>query len=145
MMRLRCFQPTDLPRVYELACTSLSENYNPTLFIDLYSYWPEGFMVLEEDGVITGFIFGILLTRVDARILMLAVDERLRARGLGTNLYREFHRQCACKGIRAISLEVRVSNQGAIKFYEKMGFQLSGRVAKYYSNGEDAFRMQTFL
>jgi [ribosomal protein S18]-alanine N-acetyltransferase len=144
-MRLRCFQPTDLPRVYELACTSLSENYNPTLFIDLYSYWPEGFMVAEEEGTVIGFIFGILLSRVDARILMLAVDQRRRARGLGTSLYREFQMQCAAKGIRVISLEVRVSNQGAIKFYEKMGFQLSGRVAKYYSNGEDAFRMQTFL
>lgn len=144
-MRMRCFQPTDLPRVYELACTSLSENYNPTLFIDLYSYWPEGFQVAEEDGTISGFIFGILLSRIDARILMLAVDERLRARGLGTILYREFNRQCAIKGMRTISLEVRVSNAGAIKFYEKMGFQITGRVEKYYSNGEDAFRMQTFL
>jgi len=144
-MRLRCFQPTDLPRIYELACTSLSENYDPTLFIDLYSYWPEGFMVAEEAGMIIGFIFGILLSRIDARILMLAVDEGQRTRGLGTILYREFQRQCASKGIRVISLEVRVSNLGAIRFYEKMGFQLSGRVSKYYSNGEDAFRMQTFL
>jgi ribosomal-protein-alanine N-acetyltransferase len=144
-MRLRCFQPTDLPRVYELACTSLSENYNPTLFIDLYSYWPEGFMVAEEAGQIVGFVFGILLSRADARILMLAVDNKLRARGLGTTLYREFQRQCAAKGIRVISLEVRVSNSVAMKFYEKMGFQLVGKMPNYYSNGEDAFRMQTFL
>lgn len=141
-MQLRLFQPTDLPRVYELACTSLSENYNPTLFIDLYAYWPEGFVVLEQDGRILGFVFGILLSRSDARILMLAVDSQMRGRGLGTILYREFQRQCALKGIRSMTLEVRVSNHIAIHFYEKMGFQVTGRVANYYSNGEDAFRME---
>lgn len=144
-MQLRLFKPTDLPRVYELACTSLSENYNPTLFIDLYSYWPEGFVVLEHEGQILGFVFGILMSRYDARILMLAVDSRFRGSGMGTVLYREFHRQCSLKGVRAITLEVRVSNQVAIHFYQKMGFQLTGRVDGYYSNGEDAHRMQLHM
>lgn len=144
-MQLRLFQPQDLPRVYELACTSLSENYNPTLFIDLYSYWPEGFIVLEDEGQVLGFIFGIMLSRSDARILMLAVDARFRGRGVGTVLYREFLRQCSLKGLRTITLEVRVSNVLAIRFYEKMGFQLSGRVPRYYTNGEDAYRMQLHM
>ena len=145
MMQLRPFQPSDLPRVYELACTSLSENYNPTLFIDLYSYWPEGFVVMAHEGQIVGFVFGILLSRTEARILMLAVDHRFRGRGLGSVLYREFHRQCALKGVRSVTLEVRVSNQAAIRFYERMGFQLTGRVSGYYTNGEDAFRMHLFM
>ncbi|HUL39497.1 MAG TPA: ribosomal protein S18-alanine N-acetyltransferase [Methanomassiliicoccales archaeon] len=140
-MQLRRFKPSDLPRVYELACSSLSENYNPTLFVDLHTYWPEGFIVLEHEGVILGFVFGILLSRMDARILMLAVDAKMRGRGLGTVLYREFQRECALKGIRNITLEVRVSNVIAIHFYEKLGFQMTGRVPMYYSNGEDAFRM----
>lgn len=140
-MHLRQFRPTDLQQVYELACSTLSENYNPTLFLDLYSYWPEGFTVLEHDGRILGFVFGILLSRSDARVLMLAVEPSVRARGLGTALYREFQRECGLKGIRHITLEVRVSNSVAIHFYEKFGFQVTGRVPRYYSNGEDAFRM----
>jgi [ribosomal protein S18]-alanine N-acetyltransferase len=140
-MHLRQFRPSDLQRVYELACTSLSENYNPTLFIDLYVYWPEGFVVLEHEGRILGFVFSILLSRSDARILMLAVDPQMRGRGLGTVLYREFRRECGLKGIRHITLEVRVSNNVAIHFYQKLGFQVTGRVPRYYSNGEDAFRM----
>jgi ribosomal-protein-alanine N-acetyltransferase len=144
-VRLRCFGPRDLARVYELACNSLSENYNPTLFLDLYNYWQEGFIVAEEDGQIIGFIFGIMMSRTEARILMLAVDPRYRGRGYGSVLYREMQRQCAIKGMGSISLEVRVSNLVAIHFYEKMGFQLVGRIPKYYSNDEDAFRMQLFL
>ncbi|MDD1743848.1 MAG: ribosomal protein S18-alanine N-acetyltransferase [Methanomassiliicoccales archaeon] len=144
-MQLRCFGPRDLARVYELACTSLSENYNPTLFLDLYTYWPEGFIIAEEDGQIIGFIFGIMMSRTEARILMLAIDQRYRGKGYGGTLYREMQRQCAVKGMHSIALEVRVSNLVAIRFYQKMGFQLVGRIQGYYSNGEDAFRMQLFL
>lgn len=144
-MQLRCFGPRDLNRIYELACSSLSENYNPTLFLDLYKYWPEGFIIADEDGQIIGFIFGIMMSRTEARILMLAIDPKYRGKGYGGILYREMQRQCAIQGIREIALEVRVSNQAAIRFYEKMGFQLVGRISKYYSNGEDAYRMQLFL
>jgi ribosomal-protein-alanine N-acetyltransferase len=144
-MHIRLFRSSDHPRVYELACTTLSENYNPTLFIDLCVYWPEGFIVLEHEGVITGFVFGVLMSRSDARILMLAIEPIMRGRGLGTVLYREFHNECALKGIHNITLEVRVSNVTAIHFYEKHGFQITGRVPRYYSNGEDAFRMDLHL
>ena len=144
-MQLRCFGPRDLTRVYDLACSSLSENYNPALFLDLYNYWPEGFIIAEEEGQIIGFIFGIMVAKTEARILMLAVDPRQRGRGYGGVLYREMQRQCAIKGMKMIVLEVRASNQPAIRFYEKMGFQLVGRISKYYSNGEDAYRMQLFL
>ena len=140
-MQIRPFRPSDLARVYELACTTLSENYNPTLFTDLFVYWPEGFKVLEHEGRVRGFVFGVLLSRSDARILMLAMDPMMRGKGLGTVLYREFQRECNLKGISHITLEVRVSNRVAIHFYEKLGFQITGRVPRYYSNGEDAFRM----
>lgn len=144
-MQLRLFRPSDLPQVYELACSSLNESYNPTLFLDLYSYWPEGFIVMENEGLIIGFIFGVMLSRIDARILMLAVHEKYRRRGAGTILFHEFLKQCSLKGIRTITLEVRVSNFSAIDFYKKLGFQINGRVSKYYSNGEDAYRMQLYL
>ena len=37
-----------------------------------------------------------------------------------------------------ISLEVRKSNEKAIKLYEKYGFKYSHTREKYYRNGEDA-------
>jgi ribosomal-protein-alanine N-acetyltransferase len=40
------------------------------------------------------------------------------------------------------TLEVRVSNHGAIEMYEKLGFRRAGRRRRYYSdNGEDAMIM----
>ena len=40
------------------------------------------------------------------------------------------------------TLEVRVSNHGAIAMYERLGFRRAGRRRRYYSdNGEDAMIM----
>ncbi|MGD1061339.1 MAG: ribosomal protein S18-alanine N-acetyltransferase [Methanomassiliicoccales archaeon] len=144
-MRLRSFQQRDLGQVYTLATRALNETYSTTVFTDISSYWPDGFIVLEEGTDVIGFIFGIMMSRSEARILMLAVEERYRMRGLGGTLYRAFAQECAVKGIRNINLEVRISNMPAIRFYQKEGFQIVGRLDRYYSNGEDAYRMQVFL
>ena len=44
-------------------------------------------------------------------------------------------------GITAMTLEVRASNEPAIKLYEKMGFASAGVRPKYYPDGEDAVIM----
>jgi len=143
-VRLRYFSINDLPAVFDLACNTLKERYSPTLFLNLRSYWPEGFIVLEEMGRIQGFVLGVMSSRIQARLLMVAVSEPARRRGLGTLLLREFQSECAKRGARYITLEVRKSNLPAIMFYERMGFQIVGDIRRYYSDGEDAYRMHLF-
>ena len=41
----------------------------------------------------------------------------------------------------AIYLEVRVSNEPAIRLYEKLGYKKLGIIPFYYADGEDAFLM----
>jgi ribosomal-protein-alanine N-acetyltransferase len=53
--------------------------------------------------------------------------------------------ECAKKGVRYLTLEVRKSNLPAIRFYEKMGFQITGEINRFYTDGEDAYRMHIFL
>ncbi len=144
-MRIRYFALSDLRSVFDLACLALKERYTPTLFINLQSYWPEGFIVIEDAGRIRGFILGVTVSRIQGRILMLAVGEGLRRMGYGTMLYRQFCMECAKKGIRYLTLEVRKSNLAALRFYEKMGFQITGEIQRYYTDGEDAYRMNAFL
>jgi [ribosomal protein S18]-alanine N-acetyltransferase len=40
-----------------------------------------------------------------------------------------------------IYLEVRVSNTGAIKMYERLRFEIKSRLRSYYRDGEDAYLM----
>ena len=144
-VQLRYFRSTDLSRVYDLACRSLKEQYNPSLFIELSPYWRQGFLVLEDMGEIIGFVFGIMVSTVEARILMLAVEEKHRGKGLGALLCRQFFQECANKGVRLVSLEVRASNLAAQRFYEKMGFVQVGVIEEYYSDKESGIALQLFL
>ncbi|MFZ0894134.1 MAG: hypothetical protein WAZ77_06490 [Candidatus Nitrosopolaris sp.] len=38
-------------------------------------------------------------------------------------------------------LEVRVSNESAVRMYERLGFQIKSRLRAYYRDGEDAYLM----
>ena len=47
----------------------------------------------------------------------------------------------ALDGILRMTLEVRVSNDVAVKLYSSLGFESVGRRRKFYEDGEDAFIM----
>jgi ribosomal-protein-alanine N-acetyltransferase len=47
--------------------------------------------------------------------------------------------------VNLIKLEVRVSNDGAIKFYNEMGFNKKEILKKYYEDFEDAVLMEMDL
>lgn len=144
-MIFRQFCMNDLPKVFSLAVETLKEDYSPQFLVDLYSYWPDGFIVIEERGEIIGFVAGILMSRKYARILMLGVRPDVRRRGYGTMLCRHFLRNCVLRGIRIVTLEVRASNLAAIALYSKMGFNRLNVIDHYYTDGEDAFKMQIML
>jgi len=144
-VQLRYFTSNDLFQVYELASNSLRERYNPSIFTELSPYWPKGFIVLEERGRVVGFVFGIMVSSVEARILMLAVSGEMRGKGLGALLCRNFFQECAVKGVRLVSLEVRASNLAAQRFYEKLGFVQVGVIQEYYSDKESGIAMQLYL
>ncbi len=144
-MQLRYFLGRDLTDICQVASTSLREMYDPSLFMQLVPFWPEGLIVIEDMGRVIGFVFGVMSGHQQARILMLAVNQRYRGAGLGTMLCQEFFRECGKRGIRQISLEVRVSNRSAMRFYQRLGFFNVSMVSCYYSDGEDGIFLMRYL
>jgi ribosomal protein S18 acetylase RimI-like enzyme len=144
-MMLRNFSPTDLGEVMQMVAGIFSQDYSPSFYLSLHSYWPDGFIVATEDGKIVGIALGSITGEFETRMLMLAVDERHRKRGTGAALLIEFHNRCSLKGIRKIVLEVRALNASAHKFYLMHGYQYSGRLPKYYLDGEDGIIMTKWL
>ena len=68
--------------------------------------------------------FCIAKFRVDeGHILLLAVDEAHRRRGLGTALVHWMEKTALVAGIGIIYLEARLNNAGARKFYETLGYR----------------------
>lgn len=141
LLHFRNFEHEDLFEVVRLANRSLNESYDGGLFLQLGDLYPDGFIVCESRAGTAGFLLGVIERAYEARILILAVDERARGQGIGARLVKLFEERFAHRAIRRINLEVRVSNATAIRLYEKLGFEKRKILPRYYADGEDAYLM----
>ena len=84
----------------------------------------------------------LLCSRFDRvwHLMNVAVDDRLRRRGIATALIRRLFAQADRPGAR-YTLEVRPSNLVAIAMYERFGFRRAGIRKGYYQDREDALIM----
>ena len=85
----------------------------------------------------------IISRYVDAwHVMNIAVDPEFRRRGIATALLERLFELTEDESRRGYTLEVRVSNDAAIKLYERLGFRSRGIRRGYYTdNREDALIM----
>lgn len=101
-------------------------------------------IVAEQDGLLAGFAvasFGESTLHLN----LLAVSENFRQQGIGALLVDWLKESAAIAGIASINLEVRRSNEGAIRFYDKLGFETVGMHRGYYEGKDDARLMSLRL
>ncbi len=73
-------------------------------------------------------------------LISIAVAPGFRGRGIGSGLLSETIRVLRdYYKTESVYLEVRVSNNPAIRLYEKFGFKRARIIKKYYRDGEDAY------
>jgi [ribosomal protein S18]-alanine N-acetyltransferase len=75
-----------------------------------------------------------------ARLYSLAVSAAARGQGLGERLLGACEDAARQRGCSQLRLEVRADNMAARRLYDRRGYQLFGRYASYYADGEDALR-----
>ena len=94
-----------------------------------------------EGGALVGYL--IISRYVDAwHVMNVAVAPEQRRRGIASALLTQLFELTAGEGHRGYTLEVRVSNAGAIRLYERLGFRSRGIRRGYYTdNREDALIM----
>lgn len=90
----------------------------------------EGFCaVAENNGKIVGYlcgglhIWGYREKAVYAELENMIVDKKLRGKGIGTILTKEFFKWCKSKGVKYISVTASAQNKPTIEFYRKLGFK----------------------
>jgi ribosomal-protein-alanine N-acetyltransferase len=95
----------------------------------------------DEAGALVGYL--IVSRYVDAwHVMNVAVDPEHRGRGVASMLLERLFDLTADDARRGYTLEVRVSNRGAIELYERLGFRSRGMRRGYYTdNREDALIM----
>ncbi len=139
---LRDFRVRDIPAIIDIVSEALHERYDPSLYQSLSQQWPEGFLVAADpsDRPI-GFLLGVNQVEGEARILMFAVERDRRHQGLGSQLMDRFFERCRARGLGRVTLEVRVSNATAIRFYSRYGYSVTDLLRGYYSDGENGYQM----
>ncbi len=103
---------------------------------------PHGYqLVAEHDGEAVGYLVAWFVVD-ELQIATIGVKPEWQGRGIGTLLMIAAIKWALAKGASSITLEVRPSNERAIKLYEKLGFRVVGRRENYYKpDGEDALLM----
>lgn len=103
------------------------------------------YVVCDVGGKIAGY-GGIWIVFEEAHITNVAVSAEFRCQGIGTAIMLELEKQAREKKALRILLEVRPSNEPALKTYRKLDYMPGNVRPEYYSdNGEDALIMIKLL
>jgi peptide alpha-N-acetyltransferase len=78
-------------------------------------------------------------------IAMLAVLPQYRKSGIGSKLVCRAMEEMKSRACEEVVLETEVTNGGALRLYEGLGFVREKRLHRYYLNGGDAFRLKLWL
>lgn len=69
----------------------------------------------------------------------------MRKRKMGSQLVKLAVRAMREGGCSEAVLETEVTNQGALRLYEGLGFIRDKRLHRYYLNGNDAYRLKVWF
>ena len=142
-VELRLLELGDLSAIEEIERASYPTPWSRSMFagelakpssISLGAFDP-------ETDALVGYL--VISRYVDAwHVMNVAVAPDHRRRGIATALLDRLFDVTATDPRRGYTLEVRVSNEGAIKLYERLGFVARGVRRGYYTdNREDALIM----
>jgi [ribosomal protein S18]-alanine N-acetyltransferase len=142
---IRDMQEDDISAILEIEEISFTTPWSEQDFLnELYKK-----DVLLKVAVFEGNIIGYLCVNHhlhESHILNLAVHPDFRRRGIASILMEEAIRELEKMDCVFMYLKVRVSNTGAQRFYELLGFKVESISKKYYGNpDEDALLMMRRL
>lgn len=141
-MRIEEMRPEDLEAVLRVEVASFSEPWTREMFeSELIPGVSLALVARSDVGTLFGYFCGSIVGD-ECHISNIAVDPRVRRRGVGRKLLLSALEVASQHGARTASLEVRASNRAAQSLYRTFGFTVVGRRRRYYTRPvEDAIIM----
>ena len=108
----------------------------PRLF---FVHFRETSFVAERDGVLAGFLVGLLSQTepAEAYVHFVGVSPEERGSGLGRELYERFFAAARAAGRARVSCVTSPANTGSVAFHRALGFEAGPPKAGYDGPGED--------
>ena len=148
---LRHAEAADIPAVINVNAVALPEHYSDYFYYEILNEFPRTFMVAELGGEVVSYVmcrveYGLSMVRRfglarKGHVISIATMEAHRGKGVGTALIRRAMDEMREMGCKEAFLEVRVTNENAVKLYGKLGFQVTSTMHGYYKDGESAYLM----
>jgi len=148
---LRRCELSDIIPVMEINLRTLPEHYSDYFYESLLEELPEAFVVAEISSKIVGYImckmehvcsnFKKHGFEKKGQVVSNAVMNEYRSKGFGSALVNESIKGVKIRQCSELYLEVRCSNNDAVRLYEKLGFSITQKLKAYYRDGEDAYVM----
>ena len=97
-------------------------------------------LVAKQGGEVVAYV-GSQSVLDEADMMNLAVREDARRQGIARSLVQTLCKRLSEKGVQSLTLEVRDSNEPAIRLYEALGFSQVGKRPNYYFHPKEDARI----
>lgn len=141
MLRIRKMTEEDLDQVAGIAADLFALPWSRQGFQEALPMDNACFLVAEDAGRIAGYC-GLFMAFDEGEVINIAVRRDCQRQGIANRLFQALLDAGRQNGISRFFLEVRVSNEAAIRLYEKNGFSRQGIRRDFYKMPrEDAYVM----
>ena len=99
------------------------------------------YRAVTQGGVMVGFIVGLIEPDHTGHVTTLGVAPEHRRRQIAHRMMLKVEEGFRRRDVRMVRLEVRSVNTGAQALYRDLGYIVTQRLPRYYSNGGDGLLM----
>jgi ribosomal protein S18 acetylase RimI-like enzyme len=99
------------------------------------------YRIVTQNSAMAGFVIGLLEPDHTGHITTIGISPEHRRRRLASCLLERVEGSFRRRDARIVRLEVRATNLPAQKLYLSLGYTVTQRLPKYYSNGGDGLLM----
>jgi L-amino acid N-acyltransferase YncA len=147
---VRLFRDGDLRHVLHIYEKSFSNRDNHQI-IKYSRQFRNIFYVYELNGVVVGYLgFYVHLHREGLKIIQkatlfsVAIEEKMRNRGICTTAYRECLAELKRNGVQTVNAYINVNNSVSLAIHDTIGFNKIRRIKNLYG-AEDGYHVELRL